>query len=99
MVKTGDGRLWKRQMDQVHDRCSASPPGPNDLGLLPLMSPRSPSAPKPDVLAPAELADSGCLPSPVLPEGGEQSGSPGAPEVTGGESVEDVTSTSQPGGA
>ena len=84
MVNTDDGRLWKRHMDQVHDRCSASPRGPNDLGPPPMMSPRSPAAPRPDVLAPAALADSGCLLSPVLPEGGEQSGSPGAPEVTGG---------------
>ena len=86
MVKTDDGKLWKRHMDQVHDRCSASPPGPNDLGPPPLMSPGPPAAPKPDVLAPTGLADSGCLPSPVLPEGGEQYSSPGAPEVTGGAS-------------
>jgi len=87
MVNTDDGRLWKRHMDQLHDRCSASPPGPNDLGPPPMISPRSPAAPKPDVLAPAPLADTRCLPSPVRPEGGQQSGSPGAPEVSGGGGV------------
>ena len=82
LVQTDDGKVWKRHVDQMHDRCSASPSVPSDMEPPPLMSPGPDVvSPRPDVPAPTGLADSGCLPDSVLPEGDEQAC---RPEVLGG---------------
>ena len=86
LVRT-DGKVWKRHVDQMHDRCSASPPVPSDMEPPPLMSPGPDvESPRPDVTAPTGLADSGCLPESVLAEGSEQACRPGALDVTNGAS-------------
>ena len=90
LVKTDDGKVWKRHVDQIHDRCSASPPVPNDIetgqvGVEP-PPPIPVESPRPDVPAPTGLADSGCLPESVLPEGDEQACRPGALDVRNGAS-------------
>ena len=87
LIRTDDGKVWKRHVDQMHDRCSASPPVPSDMEPPPLMSPGpGVASSRRDVPAPMGLADSVCLPDSVLPEGDEQACRPGALDVADGAS-------------
>uniref|UniRef100_A0A8C4PWN2 PTB domain-containing engulfment adapter protein 1 n=1 Tax=Eptatretus burgeri TaxID=7764 RepID=A0A8C4PWN2_EPTBU len=74
MVRTDGGEVWKRHVDQMHDRCSASPPPvPSDVGPPPVLSPwPDVVSPGPDVPTPA-----GSSPDSVLPENDERAGRPG----------------------
>jgi len=92
MVKTDDGKVWKRHVNQIHDRCSASPPVPGTIGSgqvgpPPLVSVESP---RPDVPAPTGLAGSRCLPESVLPKENEQACLPDALDAKNGTSPTDM---------
>ena len=84
MAKCGNG-TFIRFMIAVQRHPRAERHGDGAKGVEP-PPPIPVESPRPDVSAPTGLADSGCLPESVLPEGDEQACRPGALDVRNGAS-------------